>query len=306
MTEHAIRRTPEAFVSANGLTLCYDTFGDPADPALLLIMGMGAQMIGWEDGFCEALASRRFFVVRFDNRDAGRSTRFDHAGTPDIAIALTRAWLRKAVDAPYLLEDMALDTVGLLDALNIRRAHVVGASMGATIGQTLAIRFPERLLTLTSIMSTTGAPDLPPPHSWALAAIFRPAPRALDAYIEYYVRTWRLLRGTSFPEDEALDRARGARNHARGLNPAGGARQLAAILASGSRRQALRGVTVPTLVIHGDRDPLVPLAAGLDTAKSVPGAEMIVVEGMGHGIPMRAWTRIVDSIARHAARGGGR
>jgi pimeloyl-ACP methyl ester carboxylesterase len=268
---------------------------------VLLIMGMGAQMIGWEDDFCAALAERGFHVVRFDNRDAGRSTRFEHAGVPDVAIALTRAWLRKPVSAPYLLDDMALDAVGLLDALNIRRAHVVGLSMGATIGQAMAIRHPERMLSLTSIMSTTGDPDLPPPQTWAVAAVMRPAPQSLDAYVDYYVRTWRMLRNTSFPEDEERDRARAHRNHARGLNPAGGARHLVAILASGSRRRALRNVTLPTLVIHGDRDPLVPLAAGIDTARSIPGAELVVVEGMGHGMPMRAWSQIIDAIERHAA-----
>jgi pimeloyl-ACP methyl ester carboxylesterase len=300
MSKRPLRRTTEQFVAANGITLCWDSFGDPAHPALLLIMGMGAQMIAWEDDFCEALAAHGFFVVRFDNRDAGRSTRFDEAGIPDVAVALTRVWLRRPVSAPYLLEDMALDAIGLLDALKIPRAHVVGLSMGATIGQTMAIRYPERMLSLTSIMSTTGDPDLPSPQPWAVAMVLRAAPLTLDAYVEYYMRTWRMLRGTSFAEDEARDRARAHRNHARGLNPAGSARHLIAILASGSRRRALRGVKVPTLVIHGDRDPLVPLAAGVDTANSIPGAKLVVVNGMGHAMPVREWPNIIDAIARHA------
>jgi pimeloyl-ACP methyl ester carboxylesterase len=299
-----VRYTPERLVRANGLTLCYDAFGEEEQPPVVLIMGMGAQMIGWDDEFCRQLAAQGLFVVRFDNRDAGRSTRFDHAGTPDVMAAMTRAWLGIPVQAPYLLQDMALDVVGLLDALDIRRAHLVGASMGGTIAQTVALRHPERMLSLTSIMSTTGDRDLPHPKPWALSALMKPTPAALDDYVEHYVRTWRMLRGDRFPEEDERDRARAVRNYARGLNPAGGARQLAAILASGSRRQALRRVSSPTLVIHGDADPLVPLAAGRDTAASIPGAELLVLPGMGHALPKQLWPRIVDGIvdiARAAA-----
>jgi pimeloyl-ACP methyl ester carboxylesterase len=290
-------RAPEAYVRANGLSLCYQSFGSPADPPLILIMGMGAQMVGWDDEFCELLVERGFWVIRFDNRDAGRSSRFDRAGVPDVGAILTRAWMRRPVDAPYLLSDMAMDVVGLLDALKIDKAHLVGASMGGTIGQTLAIERPERVLSLTSIMSTTGDPDLPAPAPWAMATVFKPAPHALEAYVEHYIRTWKVLRVSAFPEEEPRDRARAERNHARGLNPAGGARQLAAILASGSRRAALRRVTTPTLVVHGDLDPLVPLAAGIDTAASIPGAELLVLKGMGHALPVRMWPQILDGIA---------
>ena len=289
-----------ANVTANGISIEYETFGDPAKPALALIMGLGAQMIFWQDDFCRQLMERGFHVVRFDNRDAGRSTRFDHAGTPDVMTAMTRAWLGVPVHAPYLLRDMALDLIGLLDALKIRRAHLVGASMGGTIAQTVALHHPERVLSLTSIMSTTGDRDLPQPKPWALSALMKPAPAALEAYAEYYLSTWRLLRGGGFPEEDERDLARAIRNHARGLNPAGAARQLAAILASGSRRQALRSVSAPTLVIHGDADPLVPLAAGTDTAASIPGAALLVLEGMGHTLPMRMWPRIHDGIVRIA------
>ena len=303
MRRAAPSRGSERFAGANGLTLCYETFGDPADPPLLLIMGMGAQMVGWDDEFCLQLAQRGYWVVRFDNRDAGRSTRLDHAGTPDVVSAMTRAWLRVPVQAPYLLRDMANDVVGLMDALGIRRAHLVGASMGGTIGQEMALHHRDRVLSLTSIMSTTGDPDLPHPKPWAVSAVFRPTPLELEAYVEHYVRTWRVLRGGLFPEEESRDRARAARNHARGLNPAGAARHLVAILASGSRRRALRSLDVPTMVIHGDVDPLVPLAAGTDTAESIPGAQLLVLEGMGHALPMRMWPRIIggiDRVARHA------
>jgi pimeloyl-ACP methyl ester carboxylesterase len=298
----AVRRTSEAFVKANGLSICYQAFGEPADPVVVLIMGMGAQMVGWDEEFCERLASRGFCVIRLDNRDAGRSTRLDHAGVPDIVAAMTRAWLRVPVNAPYLLGDMALDVVGLLDALKIDSAHVVGASMGGTIGQEMAMRHSRRVRSLTSIMSTTGDPDLPQPRPWALRALFAPTPLERDAYIEYYAKLWRMLRGGSYADEEARDRARAARNYARGLNPAGAARQLTAILASGSRRRALRQVTAPTLVIHGDADPLVPLAAGTDTAASIPGAELMVLEGMGHALPMPMWPRIIDGIVRVAGR----
>jgi len=300
VSQAPVRHTPEAFARANGLTLCYDTFGEPSHPAVVLIMGMGAQMVGWDDGFCEQLALRGLHVVRFDNRDAGRSARLDGAGTPNVTLAMTQAWWRMPVQAPYLLGDMALDVVGLLDALGIDRAHLVGASMGGAIGQTMALHHADRVLSLTSIMSTTGDRDLPAPQSWAVSSLFRPAPRELDAYVEHYVSTWRALRGDRSLEEEERDRVRAARNHARGLNPAGAARQLAAILASGSRRRALRGLSTPTLVIHGDADPLVPLAAGIDTAQSIPGAELMVLDGVGHAMPMRAWPRIVDGIARLA------
>jgi pimeloyl-ACP methyl ester carboxylesterase len=292
----AVRRSPEDFVSANGLSLCYETFGDPTRPAMILIMGMGAQMIGWDDEFCELLVRCGFWVIRFDNRDAGRSTRLDWAGTPDVMSALTRAYFRQPVDAPYRLQDMALDVVCLLDALKIKKAHLVGASMGGAIGQVIAFRFPERVLSLSSIMSTTGDPNLPQPAASVVSAVLKPPPPTREAYIEHYVQTWTYLRVGSFPEDEERDRLRAARNYDRGLYPVGGARQLVAILASGSRKQALRGIKAPTLVIHGDIDPLVPLPGGIDTAESIRDARLMVLKDMGHALPSRMWPDIVDGI----------
>lgn len=293
-------RTPPAFARANGIELCWDSFGDPSAPPLLLIMGLAAQMIAWDDMFCAQLAARGYHVIRFDNRDIGLSTRFDHAGVPDISAAFGAAMQGKPVAAPYLLRDMADDVVGLLDALGIATAHVVGASMGGAIGQTLAIHHPARLRTLTSIMATTGAPGLPPPTPEALAVLFKPTPTDQAGYCQSHVHTLSVLRAGSFPLDEARDLARAAQSHARGLNPAGVARQLTAILASGSRKEELRGVTVPTLVIHGDVDPLVPLACGVDTAESVPGATLTVIAGMGHALPISMWPQINDAIAAHA------
>ena len=298
----SVRRTPEAFVDANGLRICYQAFGDPSHPPLVLITGMGAQMLLWDDGFCELLAAQRFWVVRFDHRDVGKSTHLQGAGMPDVATALTLAWWRRPVPSAYLLHDMALDVTGLLDSLGIARAHVVGASMGGTIGQTLAIHHAKRVLSLTSIMATTGHPGLPQPQSSVLATVFKPTPQTLEAYIAHYITLWRMLRVDALPEEEELDRLRAVRNFERGLNPAGTARHLTAILASGSRREALRDVSVPTLVIHGDVDPLVPLAGGIDTAESIPGAKLIVLERMGHALPLRLWPRIVEEIARHASQ----
>jgi len=295
------QRTPPAFARANGLDLCYDTFGDPQAQPLLLIMGLGAQMIVWDDEFCALLAGRGYRVIRFDNRDIGLSTRLSDAGVPDVAAGMMAAMQGQPVSAPYLLRDMAADAVGLMDALGIGSAHVVGASMGGAIAQTLAIEHPQRLRTLTSIMATTGAPGLPPPKPEAMAVLFKPTPTDQAAYLASYLQTWQVLRGPGFPLDEARDLERAGQSFARGLNPAGVARQLMAILASGSRQQALRSVSVPTLVIHGRADPLVPVECGIDTARAVPGAELLVIDGMGHALPITMWPQIVEAIARHAA-----
>ena len=294
------QRTPPAHAKANGIELCYDTFGDRQAPPLLLIMGLAAQMIAWDDEFCAELAARGYRVIRFDNRDIGLSTRLDAAGVPDLTAAFMALTQGKTIAAPYLLRDMADDAVGLMDALGIGAAHVVGASMGGAIGQTLAIHHPTRLLTLTSIMATSGAPGLPPPTPEALAVLFKPTPTDQAAYFESYVQSWNVLRAGHFPLDEARDLARAGQHFARGLNPAGVARQLLAIFASGSRKQALAAVKAPTLVIHGDADPLVPLACGVDVAASVPGAKLLVIEGMGHALPISMWPRIIGAIAAHA------
>jgi pimeloyl-ACP methyl ester carboxylesterase len=294
-----VQRTPVATARSNGIELCYDTFGDPAAPPLVLIMGLAAQMIAWDDEFCSLLASRGFRVIRFDNRDIGLSTRFDSAGVPDVAAAFAAVMQGRTVDAPYRLSDMAADVVGLLDALDIADAHVVGASMGGAIAQTLAIEHPERLRSLTSIMATTGAPGLPPPTPEAIGVLLKPTPTDQAGYFKSYVQTWAVLRGPGFPLDEARDLSRAGQNFARGLNPPGVARQLAAILASGSRREALAMVKVPTLVIHGEADPLVPPACGVDTANAIPGARLLLIEGMGHALPISMWPQIVDAIARH-------
>lgn len=289
-------------VDANGIELEYDTFGRRSARPLVLVMGLGAQMILWDEEFCETLAARDFFVVRFDNRDVGLSTKFDHAGMPDVFRAVQKAATNQPVDAPYTLGDMADDTVYLMAALDIERAHVVGASMGGMIAQTLAIRHPERLLTMTSIMSTTGNPEVPPATPEALRVLLTPVPSEREAYLERSLRTWRVIGSPGFPFDEERVLARAARSFDRAFHPAGVARQLVAIIASGNRKRALRSVTTPTLVIHGDADPLARVEGGRDTADAVPGAELLIIEGMGHDLPRGAWVRIIDAIDAHASR----
>jgi len=281
---------------ANGIEIEYETFGDLGDPTLLLVMGLGAQMILWPEEFCSDLAAHGLHVVRYDNRDVGRSTWLDEAGMPDVAGALAAAMQGRPIDSPYLLSDMASDAAGLLDALEVGTAHVVGASMGGMIAQTLAIEHPARVRTLTSIMSTTGHPGLPPARPEAMAVLLTPAPSERAAAIEHGVRVWRTIGSPGFPFDEAEVRDRAAQTFDRGVNPPGVARQLVAILASGSRREALRGVRAPTLVIHGAADPLVPVEAGRDTAQAVPGAELLEIEGMGHDLPRPLWPRFVAAI----------
>ncbi len=295
-----VAHSEETTVKANNIEIVYDTFGDSSASPLLLIMGLSSQMIFWDEAFCQELATRGYWVIRFDNRDVGLSTKFDEAGVPDLMQLMMKVQQGEAIEAPYTLLDMAADAIGLLDALEIDTAHIVGASMGGMIAQTIAINYPERIRTLTSIMSSTNHPDLPQPEPDALAVLITQPPSDREEYIEYSVKTWALLNGPQFPLDEKLIRERSARAYDRCYNPAGSGRQLAAILASGTRREKLQGVKAPSLIIHGDTDPLVPLDGGKDTAKSIPGAEMLIIEGMGHSIPAEVAPKIIDAITRHA------
>jgi pimeloyl-ACP methyl ester carboxylesterase len=291
---------PPQIARANGIDLCYEIFGEPAAEPLILIMGLGAQMIQWDDDFCRQLAARGFRVIRFDNRDIGKSSHLS-GGKPLTALELLKMRLLKIpVKAPYRLSDMAEDTVGLMDTLGIASAHLAGASMGGMIAQEIAIAFPQRVRSLTSIMSTTGNPKIPGPTREAAAILMAPPPKSREEFLERFAKTWKVLRAGSFPEDEALDRGRAERTFARGLNPAGAGRQLRAILASGSRKQRLGTVKAPTLVIHGTVDPLVHPAGGKDTAASIPGAKLVMIERMGHALPLPMWPQIIDAIDKHA------
>src|SRR5882757_8666427 len=264
---------PPQIARANGIDICYEIFGDAGAEPMLLIMGLGAQMIHWDDDFCWQLAARGFRVIRFDNRDIGKSSKLTGGKRLTAVELLKLRFLKMPIAAPYKLRDMAEDVIGLMDVLGISSAHLVGASMGGMIAQELAISFPQRVRSLTSIMSTTGNPKVPPPTREAMAVLMAPPPATKEEYYARFAQTWKILRVGSFPQDEAFDRARAERTYARGLNPAGVGRQLRAILASGSRNKRLRTVKAPTLVIHGTVDPLVRPEGGKDTAASIPGAK---------------------------------
>jgi pimeloyl-ACP methyl ester carboxylesterase len=282
----------------NGIEIHHETIGDPADPTMLLIMGLGTQMIGWDIEFCRSLADRGFHVVRYDNRDVGLSTHFDE---PIDLFALLGSFAGgPPVEVPYLLTDMAADAAGLLDHLDVEQAHVVGVSMGGMIAQTLAIEHADRVLTLTSIMSTTGDPDVGAPTAEAMQAIMAPPAttreEAADTFV-MHAHTW----GSPAYIDE--DRLRAISNAAydRAHDPEGGARQLAAVLASGSRSEALRNLAIPALVIHGTEDKLVQPSGGERTAEVIPDAKLMMIDGMGHDLPPQLWPQVIDAIATHAA-----
>jgi proline iminopeptidase len=290
-------------LQANGLTLDYELHGEPAAPPVLLVMGLGMPSALWPDEFVEALVGQGLRVVTFDNRDCGGSSRLEGVRVPSVPRAITRALLRRPVQAPYRLEDMAADTVGLLDALGIERAHVVGASMGGMIGQVVAARHPGRVLSLTSVMSNSGNPQRRMAFGrWkALRAIVRPPPPPDDheAVVEHLIRVFGVIGSPGFQDDLVRLRPTLERVARRGLYRAGTARQLLAILATGDRRALLQEIKAPTLVLHGAVDPLVPLAAGQDMAAHVPGARLEVIEGMGHDFPPSLMSRLALRIARH-------
>lgn len=288
-------------ISANGITLEYEDYGDKAAPPLLLVMGLGAQLTLWPIELVEALVKRGFRVIRYDNRDIGLSHKMEGARAPGMVrhILMKRFGLNPRV--PYTLADMAKDGVGLLDALGIGKAHVVGASMGGMIAQHIAFSHPERVLSLTSIMSTTGNPKLPPAQKQALEVLTkRPASMAETVLIEHGVKIGRTIGSPGYPADEARLRANVTRDFRRSFYPAGMPRQLAAIIADGCRRQRLAGVRAPTLVIHGESDPLVPVEGARDTVAHIPGARLKTIPGMGHDLPLALVDEIADAIAEHA------
>jgi pimeloyl-ACP methyl ester carboxylesterase len=287
----------EGTATTNGIDIVYETIGDPSDPPLLLVMGLGMQLIHWDRNLCEQLAERGFYVIRFDNRDAGLSTKID-APVPDVR----RAMLGRRVDAPYLLGDMADDAFGLLDHLGIEAAHVVGVSMGGMIAQTMAISRPERVLSLISIMSTTGERRVGRPKLRVMTVLLRQAPQEREGFIDHFVRVFRMIGSRGFPLDEARVRELAAATYDRNHDRAGTARQLAAILASGDRTASLRSLSVPTTVIHGRNDPLVPFRGGKATARAIPGARLIEIPGMGHDLPEQIWPLVIDAVVETAAR----
>lgn len=280
-----------ASVKANGIEIEYETFGDPKAAPLLLIMGLGAQMLSWDEDFCAGLAARGFYVIRYDNRDSGLSTKLESAGEADVL----GAFGGNAKPA-YSLDDLADDAAGLLDGLGISAAHIVGASMGGFIAQLVAINHPDRALSLTSIMSGPGGRDAVPPQPEGAEILVKVPPPTREGQIEHGLWIRKVLHGPADKFDEAAETTRVVRAHDRSYYPTGTGRQLVAILASYSRVEKLGGVKVPTLVIHGTGDVLVPVENGRRVAAAVPGARLIEFEGMGHNLPDRVWPQVFDAI----------
>jgi pimeloyl-ACP methyl ester carboxylesterase len=292
----------EQFAQVGDVELCYETFGDPDDTPMLLIMGLSTQMLGWSEDFCRELVSRGFFVIRYDNRDVGRSTHLNSVKPPTIGQILRR----RPRPVAYTLDDMADDAVGLLDHLGIESAHVVGASMGGMIAQTVAIRHPERVRSLASIMSNTGSRWSGQASPRIYPIFFKRPPRDREGYVEALIKLYGVIGSPGFEPD--LDEVRDllGRSHDRGVNAAGSLRQLGAIIASGNRSLKLRDIRVPTVVIHGKADKLVAPSGGRATAKAIPGAKLVLIPGMGHDLPRGAWPDIIGAIADNASRAGQR
>ena len=290
---------------ANGIAIAYECFGAAAAEPLLLIAGLGVQMIRWTVPFCELLAGQGFRVIRLDNRDVGLSTHLDGAPIPDVAQVGQTVMQGGQPDLPYTLLDMADDVAGLLDALAIGRAHVVGRSMGGMIAMLMASGHKARMLSLTVIMSSTGNRALPQATAEAMAALMRRPPDPAEdeaGFLDHGLMVARALAGRGYPLDEAAVRERTLAELRRGYDPAGFMRQLAAVVGSGDLRPRLAAIDAPTLVVHGSDDPLIPLAAGRDIVASIRGAELLVTEGMGHDFPAGLYETVANAIARNARR----
>ncbi|MEM1229801.1 MAG: alpha/beta fold hydrolase [Pseudomonadota bacterium] len=287
-----------AHLEANGITIEYEDFGPVDGRPLILIMGLGSQLTRWPLVFCEHLVSAGHRVIRFDNRDVGLSSHLQDAGVPDMGAIMAAMLEGKAAPVPYTLDDMAADTAALMEGLELSAAHICGASLGGMIAQTLAINEPQRVLSLTSIMSTTGNRDLPPATPEAMAALMSPAATDREGAARRTAEIAAVIGSPAYPADPAELKERALADFDRATNPAGVARQMAAAATQPDRRAALAELRLPSLIIHGKDDPLVPVAGGIDTHEAIPGSELLVIEGMGHDLPRGLWPQISQAIAR--------
>ena len=282
----------------DGITLAYDTFGERSGKVLILIQGLVTQMIGWPEKFCRMLADSGHFVVRFDNRDSGLSTKMEHLGTPDIQKFMQDVMSGRGYQPPYTLEDMAADTIGLMDALEIEKACICGVSMGGMIGQIMALHYPQRLTGLISMQSSTGEMDLPQSTPAAMEAMMSAPPVDRNGFIDHMVWIYRVFAGGSKSFDSDLQRDICMRSFDRSFYPMGFPRQMAAMATAAGRRAALRSVRLPTLVMHGDCDPVVPLEHARDTTAAIPGSKLLIVSGLGHGMAFPdLWKEMVEAIS---------
>jgi pimeloyl-ACP methyl ester carboxylesterase len=289
-------------LTANGIRLAFDTTGDPKGVALLLIHDVGMQFTAWPDEYVDGLADLGFYVIRFDNRDCGLSSKFEHAGTPSLKLAWLKSRVGWPLAVPYTLDDMAEDALGVLSALGVARAHVVGMSMGAMIGQLLAARHPSRVHSLTMIMASSGRRGLPKPSGALRKLLLRALvkPDDFDSAVEQTVAVLKAVGSPSYPTPEKVLRRRVARMLRRNCCPGGTARQCLAVAASSDRAGLISTISAPTLVIHGAADPVLPLACAIDAAQLIPGARLEVLEGMGHDLPLQLAERILALIDEHA------
>ena len=293
-----------ATANANGIKIEYETFGDPSLPALLLIIGLGSQLIHWQDEFCQQIADNGYHVIRYDNRDVGLSTKFDAVSMPQIMEKVMAIFSGQEVTTPYTIEDMANDAVGLLDALNVDRAHICGMSMGGMIAQTFAINNPSRTLSLISIYSHSGNREEFVPAQEVLEAMMKPVPEEREQYVDYYLNFFKLIFGTGLPFDVEFHRTLFVRTYDRSFCPEGTGRQSLAIMVQKDRTPELRELKMPSLIIHGDEDPLVPIAGGKATAAAIPDSDFMIVKGMGHAMPnLNAyWSDIKDAMINHMGK----
>lgn len=290
-----------AVAQSNGIEIEYETFGNSSNPAVVLIAGLGVQLIAWDSRFCKKMADNGYYVIRFDNRDSGLSTKCNGMSMQEIMNKMFALFVGKAEPVPYTIDDMADDVACLLDFLTIAKAHVCGISMGGFIAQTFAIKYPERISSLTSVYSHTGENRAFQPTKEAMEAMIAPAPAERNGYIEHMSRFFRLVYGNGLPFDEEFHREMAAASYDRSFYPDGIARQYLAILTQNNRTSYLNNLSVPSLIIHGDDDPLVPLSGGKATAESIPGAELKIVNGMGHAMPNldNWWSDILDTMLCH-------